>query len=66
MDPASLVTGLMAAQIGQAQLIVAAKLLKISSDNAAGVAKLMAAAQQNFDSLANIAAGIGGNLNVSA
>jgi hypothetical protein len=38
----------------------------MNADQAASVAKLIDAAQQNFNSLANVAVGIGMNLNVSA
>jgi hypothetical protein len=40
-------------------------MLRMNADNAAEVVKLVEAAQQNFSSLANVAAGIGGNLDIS-
>lgn len=51
------------------QLAVAARLLRTdpdNPDNGSSVAKLVDAAQQNFQSLANVAAGIGTNLDISA
>jgi hypothetical protein len=66
MDPTSLITALVGAQTGMAQLAVAARLARMNADQGAAVAKLIDAAQQNFDPLANVAAGIGTNLNVSA
>ena len=56
----------MDAQAGQAQLAVAAKILKMNADQEASVAKLLDAAQANISSLANVAAGIGSNLDISA
>ena len=66
MDIASLASAFMDAQVGQAQLAIAAKILKMNADQEASVAKLLDAAQANISSLANVAAGIGGNLNISA
>ena len=45
---------------------VAARLMRMNADQGAAVVKLIDAAQQNIDPLANVAAGIGTNLNVSA
>jgi hypothetical protein len=47
------------------QTAVAAKMLKMNADSAENVVKLLDAAQQNFSSLANVASGIGANLDVS-
>jgi hypothetical protein len=66
MDVASLASAFIDAQAGQAQLAVAAKILKMNSDQEASVAKLLDAAQANVSSLANVAAGIGGTLDISA
>jgi hypothetical protein len=66
MDPTSLITALMGAQTGMVQLAVAARLARMNADQGSSVAKLIDAAQQNIDPLANVAAGIGTNLNVSA
>jgi hypothetical protein len=41
-------------------------MLRMSADSASSVAKLVDAAQQSFDPLANVASGIGANLDVSA
>jgi hypothetical protein len=56
----------MGAQTGMVQLAVAARLARMNADQGSSVAKLIDAAQQNFTSLANVASGIGTNLNVSA
>ena len=67
MDTMSMVSGLLAAQAGNTQMQVAATLLKSNADSEkSGVLTLLGAAQQNASSLANVGAGIGGNLNVSA
>ena len=66
MDPASLVSGLMSAQMGQVQLAVAAKMLKINAEQGQDIAKLLDAAQANANRLANVAAGIGTNLDITA
>jgi hypothetical protein len=65
MDIASIAAAFIAQQAGQVQIAAAAKMLRMNSDAAADVAKLLEAAQQNFNSLANVAAGIGGNLDIS-
>jgi hypothetical protein len=65
MDPAALATAFIGAQVGRAQLAVAAKLLQMDAANEQSVVGLIDAAQQNMDRLANVAAGIGGNLDIS-
>jgi len=66
MDVASIAAAFIAAQAGQVQTAVAAKMMKMNADASADVAKLLDAAGQNMKSLANVANGIGGNLNVVA
>jgi len=66
MDPTSLITALMGAQTGMMQLGVAARLMRMNADQGAAVVKLIDAAQQNINPLANVAAGLGTNLDVSA
>jgi len=65
MDVASIAAAFIAQQAGQLQIAAAAKMLRMNADSAADVVKLLEAAQQNFNSLANVAAGIGGNLDIS-
>lgn len=65
MDPASLVSALVAARTGQVQLAMAGKMLKMNADQAQSVVKLLDAAQENMDRLANVAAGIGTKLDIS-
>jgi hypothetical protein len=62
----SLVTAMIGAQTGLTQLAVAGSMLKMNTENAASAVKLIDSAQQNLNSLANVAPGIGTNLNISA
>jgi hypothetical protein len=67
MDMMSMVSGMLAAQAGNTQMQVAATILKSNANSEkSAVLTLLGAAQQNTSSLANVGAGIGGNLNISA
>jgi hypothetical protein len=67
MDIMSMVTGMLAAQAGNTQMQVAATIMKSNSDaEKSAVQTLLGAAQQSFSSLANVGAGIGGSLNITA
>ena len=66
MDIASIAAAFVGAQAAQLQTAVAAKMLRMNADAAADTVKLLEAAQQNFSQLANVAAGIGGNLDITA
>jgi hypothetical protein len=61
----SLVTAIMGAQAGMTQLAVATSLERMNADQGASVVKLIDSAQQNISELANVGAGIGGNLDIS-
>ena len=61
----SLVTAMLSAQTGLMQLAVAGSMLKMNNENANSAVKLIDAAQQNMNSLVNVAPGIGTNLNIS-
>jgi Na+/citrate or Na+/malate symporter len=65
MDVASIAGAFIAAQMAQVQTAMAAKMLRMNADGAGSAAKLLEAAQQNMKSLANVASGIGGNLDIS-
>ncbi len=62
----SLVTAALGAQTGLTQLALAGSMLKLNTQNAASVVKLIDAAQQNMNSLANVAPGVGTNLDITA
>jgi len=47
------------------QLAVAAKILRMNAQAEQSVVQLIEAAQQNLDNLANVAAGIGTNLDIT-
>ena len=66
MDAAKLIAAFIGAQTGMLQLAVAARLARMNAGQGAAIAQLVDAAQQSIDPLANVAAGIGTNLNVSA
>jgi hypothetical protein len=62
----SLVTAALGAQTGLTQLALAGSMLKMNTQNAASVVKLIDAAQQNMNTLANVAPGVGTNLDITA
>ena len=66
MDAVSLISSFLAAQVGEMQLAAAAFLARSNPYAGSSVSKLVDAAQQNFDPLANVASGLGTNLDVSA
>jgi hypothetical protein len=67
MDMMAMVSSMLAAQAGNVQMQVAATMMKSNADaEKSAVLTLLGAAQQSMSSLANVGAGIGGNLNVSA
>ncbi|HWP25800.1 MAG TPA: hypothetical protein VNL39_05605 [Xanthobacteraceae bacterium] len=65
MDIASLASAIMVAHVGRAQLAVAAKLARMDADQARAVASLLEAAEANFDRLANVASGLGTQLDIT-
>jgi hypothetical protein len=66
MDVASIAAAIVARQAAQAQMAVAAAILKMNAGSGDNAARLIEAAQQNFDRLANLASGIGENLDLNA
>jgi len=66
MDVAALASALAGAQLGQVQLAIAAKMLRMDANQAASVAKFVESATQNANQLASVGAGIGGNLDITA
>ncbi len=65
MGDVGLVSALIGARMGQVQMAVAAKMLKMNADAAQSAGQIIDAAQQNMDRLANVAAGVGQNLDIS-
>lgn len=66
MDPTSLAAALAGAQMSNVQMAIAAKMLRMNADASSGIVQVLDAAQQNLASLANVAAGVGQNLNITA
>ena len=66
MDPVSIATALVGSQMADVQMAVAAKMLRMNADNASSIVQVLDAAQKNLQSLANVAEGVGGSLNISA
>ena len=62
----SLVTAALGAQTGLTQHALAGSMLKLNTQNAASVVKLIDAARQSMNSLANVAPGVGTNLDITA
>ncbi|HZN28803.1 MAG TPA: hypothetical protein VFB88_05535 [Xanthobacteraceae bacterium] len=65
MDISALASAMIAARVGEVQLAVAARLLRMDAQAAGTAAKLIDAAEANADRLASVAAGIGANLDVT-
>ena len=63
---ASIAAAFVAAQVGQLQQAAAAKMMQMNANASADTDKLLEAAQQNFSRLANVATGVGGNLDITA
>ena len=66
MDTGALASAFVGAQMAQVQMAVAARMLRMNADAAASIVQVIDAAQENMNRLANVAAGIGGNLDVTA
>ena len=65
MDPVSIATALVGSQMANVQMAVAAKMLRMNADNASAIVQVLDAAQKNLQNLANVAEGVGRNLNIS-
>ena len=64
MDSVSLAAALAGAQMSSVQMALAAKMLRMNADAAAAIVQVLDAAQQNIANLANVAAGVGQNLDI--
>jgi hypothetical protein len=63
----SMVSSILAAQAGNTQMQVATAILKSNADaEKSAVMTLLGTGRQNASSLGNVAAGIGGNLDITA
>ena len=67
MDVATIAAALVGAQAGQLQIDVATRVLQMSLHAEAATAQqLLQTGQPGADSLANLASGVGGSVNISA
>jgi hypothetical protein len=66
MDPASLAAAFVAAQMARVQIAVAAKMARMDAQSGQSVADLIAAAEQNMNRLANVAVGVGTQVDITA
>ena len=66
MEMAALAAAIMASQAGLTQVQLAQSSERMNANHGASIANLVDSAQQNMKSLANVGAGVGGNLNISA
>jgi hypothetical protein len=66
MDTASLAAALVAAQMAKVQLALAARMARMDAQSGQSVANLISAAEQNMNRLANVAAGIGTQVDITA
>jgi hypothetical protein len=65
MDTTALATALVGAKAAEVQMAFAAKMLRMNADAAKSVVQVIEAAQENLNRLANVAAGTGGNVDIS-
>lgn len=65
MDVTALATAYAGAQTSQLQMAAAARMMKMNADAQASIIQVIEAAQQNMQTVAATAAGIGENLDVS-
>jgi hypothetical protein len=65
MDPTTLAATLAGAQMSRVQMAIAAEMMRMNTDSADSVAKVIAAAEQNMSSPADVAVGLGQNLDIS-
>ena len=62
----SLVSAILGAQAGMAQMAMATDMVRMNADNAGAIVKLLDAASQSGNPLANVGQGIGTQLDISA
>ena len=65
MDVTALAAALVGARMGQVQMAAAARMMRMNAESAASIVQVIEAKQQNIERLANVAEGVGGNLDIS-
>ena len=66
MDVASMAAAIMSMQAGRIQMAAAAAMLKNSADDGKAALELLQAGQSNAGQLANVASGVGQNVDITA
>ena len=66
MDPASLAAALVAAQMANVQMAFAARMARMDAQQGQSVANLIASAEQNMNRVANLAPGVGTQVDITA
>ncbi len=66
MDVASISTAMAGAQMSQVQTSLAAEMLRMNAQDAASIVQVLNDSQENLKSLANVADGVGQNVNIVA
>lgn len=66
MDTAAIASAFVGAKAAEVQMAFAAKMLKMNADASKSIVQVIEAAQENLNRLANVAAGVGGNVDISA
>jgi hypothetical protein len=66
MDPASLAAALVAAQMANVQMAIAARMARMDAQQGQSVANLIASAEQNMNRVANLAPGVGTQVDITA
>ncbi len=66
MGIAALAAAIMSSQAGLKQAQLATSFERMNADHGASIANLVDSAQQNMKSVANVGAGLGGKVNISA
>jgi hypothetical protein len=66
MDPASLAAALVAAQMANVQMALAGRMARMDAQQGQSVANLITSAEQNMNRLANLAPGVGTQVDITA
>lgn len=65
MDTGNLAAAFVGAQAAKLQMAAAAAMMRMNAQAGASIVEVIEKAQDNLQSLANVAAGVGGNLDIS-
>jgi hypothetical protein len=66
MDTASLAAALVAAQMANVQMALAARMARMDAQQGQSVANLITSAEQNMNRVANLAPGVGTQVDITA